>query len=54
MPITQLVITHDLPFALELCSRAVIMHGGRVAAEGPTVGLLSDDALLAAHRLELP
>lgn len=51
---TQLVITHDLPFALELCPRAVVMDAGRVVADGPTASVLGDDALLAAHRLELP
>ncbi len=54
LPITQLVITHDLPLALELCPRAVIMDGGRVAADGSTAELLGDDALLRRHRLELP
>ena len=54
LPVTQLVITHDLPFALELCPRAVVVNGGRVVADGPTGELLSDAPLLAANRLELP
>lgn len=54
LPVAQLVITHDLPLALELCPRSVIMDGGRVVADGPTVELLADPSLLAAHRLELP
>ena len=54
LPQTQLVITHDLPFALELCERAVIVDGGRVVADGRTIDLLGDDHLLRAHRLELP
>ena len=54
LPMTQVVITHDLPFALELCERAVIMNEGRVVADGPTGELLRDPALLAANRLELP
>ncbi|HKX76631.1 MAG TPA: ABC transporter ATP-binding protein [Acidimicrobiia bacterium] len=51
---TTLVTTHDLPFALELCPRAVIMDGGRVVADGDTGQLLSDRQLLHTHRLELP
>jgi cobalt/nickel transport system ATP-binding protein len=51
---TQLVVTHDLPFALELCPRAVIMDQGRVVADGLTAALLSDRELMSAHRLELP
>jgi cobalt/nickel transport system ATP-binding protein len=54
LPMTQLVITHDLPLALELCPRSVIMNGGRVVADRPTVDLLEDPNLLAANRLELP
>lgn len=52
--VTQLVITHDLPLALELCPRSVIMDGGRVVADGPTDQILADENLLAAHRLEMP
>ncbi len=54
LPITQLVITHDLPFALELCERAVIMNDGRATADGATADLLADQGLLHANRLELP
>ena len=54
LPTTQLVVTHDLSFALQLCPRAVLLDEGRVVADGPTRELLSDTALLHAHRLELP
>jgi len=54
LEITQLVITHDLPFALELCDRALILDRGEVVADAPTRQLLADADLLAAHRLEMP
>jgi len=51
---TIMMVTHDLPYAHEICERAVIMDGGRIAADGPTDAILADADLLAAHDLELP
>jgi cobalt/nickel transport system ATP-binding protein len=54
LPVTLLMVTHDLPYALELCPRAVILDEGRSVADGPTRELLADADLLERHRLELP
>jgi cobalt/nickel transport system ATP-binding protein len=54
LPVTLLMVTHDLPYALELCERAVILEDGRIVADAPTPDLLADADLLARHRLELP
>lgn len=54
LDVTVLMVTHDLPYALELCDRALILSDGTIAADGPTGEILSDAGLLAAHRLELP
>ncbi|MFD9944114.1 energy-coupling factor ABC transporter ATP-binding protein [Nonomuraea sp. NPDC059023] len=54
LEVTVLMVTHDLPYALELCERSLILSGGVIAADGPTRALLADPDLLAAHRLELP
>jgi cobalt/nickel transport system ATP-binding protein len=54
LDLTQLIVTHDLPYALELCERSLIIDQGRIVADGPTRHLLGDPALLRAHRLELP
>jgi cobalt transport protein ATP-binding subunit len=54
LPTSMLMVTHDLPYALQLCPRSVILDDGVVVADGPTRELLADSALLARHRLELP
>ena len=52
--ITLLMVTHDLPFAYELCQRAVILSAGVVAADDEISRVLSNKQLLTANRLELP
>ncbi len=54
LPITVLMVTHDLPYALQLCPRSVILDGGVIVADGSTYDLLCDETTMAAHRLELP
>jgi cobalt/nickel transport system ATP-binding protein len=54
LPQAVLIVTHDLPCAVELCARAVIMNDGCVVADGPTRTLLRDAKLMRANRLELP
>jgi cobalt/nickel transport system ATP-binding protein len=54
LDVTVLMVTHDLPYALELCPRSVILSAGVVVADGSTGSLLADEALMASHRLELP
>ncbi len=54
LAITIVMVTHDLPYALELCERAVILSGGIIVADKKTREILGDKDLLSAHRLELP
>ncbi|MFI6639325.1 energy-coupling factor ABC transporter ATP-binding protein [Streptomyces sp. NPDC050504] len=54
LDVTVLMVTHDLPYALELCPRSVVLSGGAIVGDGPTRDVLADGALMRAHRLELP
>jgi cobalt/nickel transport system ATP-binding protein len=54
LDVTVLMVTHDLPYALELCPRSVVLHDGQVVADGSTYDLLTDHELMRRHRLELP
>jgi cobalt/nickel transport system ATP-binding protein len=54
LDVTVLMVTHDLPYALQLCPRSVVLSDGVIVADGSTYDVLTDDALMSAHRLELP
>ena len=54
LDITMLMVTHDLPYALELCERSLVINDGRIVADGPTATILGDRELMRANRLELP
>lgn len=54
LPITMLVSSHDLRMVRELFPRMVIMDEGKIVADGPTLDLMDNEALLESHGLEKP
>ncbi len=51
---TKLVATHDFELALEVATRVVLLHKGRIQADGPPLAVLTDEALLKRSGLEMP
>lgn len=54
LPLTQLIATHDLDMALELCDRTIILSQGQVVFDGSTEQAMSDPEFLLQHALESP
>lgn len=54
LPQTQVIVTHDLPFALATCTRALVLDGGSIRVDSTVDELLNDDVALKKHRLALP
>ena len=52
LPITMPISSHDMHMVHEIFPRMIIMDEGCIVADGPTVDLMQDEALLNAHGLE--
>lgn len=51
---TKIIATHDLDMAMDVCERTIVLHQGRITADGPTAKLLQDENLLNQSSLEKP
>lgn len=54
LPLTQLIATHDLDLALELCDRTIVLSRGQVVFDGKTEQVMGDSKFLLNHALEAP
>lgn len=54
LPMTRLVASHDLELVLDVCTRVVLLDGGRVVADGPAEVVLADAERMERHGLEVP
>lgn len=53
-PGSQVIATHDLDLAVELCDQVIVLDEGQVRAAGPVREILSDAPLMERHGLEVP
>ncbi|MEW6594496.1 MAG: ABC transporter ATP-binding protein [Thermodesulfobacteriota bacterium] len=51
---TKIIATHDLDLVLDACQRTIVMHQGRLMADGPTREIFQDENLLHRSQLEKP
>jgi len=51
---TKIITSHDLDLVLELCPRIIILHDGKIIADGAALELFNDVKLLERCRLEQP
>lgn len=51
---TKIVATHDLDLVVDVCARTIVLAEGKVIADGPTLQIFNDVALLAKSNLEKP
>lgn len=51
---SRIIASHDLDLILDVCSRCIVIREGTVAADGPTLDILSNKTLLEENNLELP
>lgn len=54
LPQTKLIASHDLDMILDTCQRVILLSHGKIVADGDAGTILRDQALLEAHRMELP
>lgn len=54
LEISIILVTHDLPMALEICPRSIVVNGGSITQDGVTKELLTNDKIMKENRLELP
>ncbi len=51
---TKIIASHDLDLVEDVCSRVLVMHHGRLEADGPPDVIFADKVLLDRCHLELP
>lgn len=51
---TKIIATHDLDMVVDLCERTIVMHDGKISADGNSMEIFNNEELLFNSSLEKP
>ena len=54
LDISIILVTHDLPMALEICERSLVLNEGTIKEDSLTKDIIQNKQLMKENRLELP
>jgi cobalt/nickel transport system ATP-binding protein len=54
LDVTIILVTHDLPMALEICDESIILNNGEIKTRDKTYSILTNEEIMEENRLELP
>ena len=54
LDVTIILVTHDLPMALEICDESIILNNGEIKTRDKTYSILTNEETMKENRLELP
>ena len=54
LDVTIILVTHDLPMALEICDESIILNNGEIKTRDKTYSILTNEEIMQENRLELP
>ena len=54
LDVSIILVTHDLPMALEICNRSIILNDGKITVNDETYKILKNEEVMSDNRLELP
>ena len=54
LDISIILVTHDLPMALEICERSLVLNEGIIKEDSLTKDIIQNKQLMKENRLELP
>ena len=53
LEVSKILVTHDLPMALEICERSIVLNDGKITRDDNTLNILKDETFMKNNRLEL-